>query len=570
MSQQRPNMFTTRIANVGPGQEVEVQLHYHQRVAYDRGKFSLRYPMTITPRYMPGNILPPGESNKTYHSTSDGWAQPTDQVPDADKISPYLYSGTAPARAGSNRVAISGTIDMGMPLVRLQAFSHELNVEREAQAYRFSLAGNTGLMDRDFVLSWRVPAAKEPQAAVFREFVAGHEYAMLMVLPPAVESQAVLPRRLLLVIDTSGSMGGASIRQARQSLKYALNQLRPGDEFNVVAFNTVPTTLFDQALPVSQHNIRRAHRFVDDLQAGGGTEMRAALQLALLQSNHRPDGQELSPWLRQVLFVTDGAVGNEQNLFKLIEQKLDESRFFAVGIGSAPNSWFVRKASELGRGVHRHIGSVEEVEVELRELFDVMGSTVSADIQLSWPNTAPPDMFPQKVPDLYAGQPLLVVARLTADTAIERRDITATGKVAGGKEWQRQIVYPRITDTSGESSGIASLWARGKIAHLLDEQRRGGNATESRPQILQLALQHKLLSPYTSFVAVEEEPIRPLEKGLKTRSVPNVRPAGQSSQAYAYPRTATRGPLSASLGIALLLVALLLISRRRNSRVFST
>ena len=297
-------------------------------------------------------------------------------------------------------------INLGLPLAAVEAPYHEIALSRQQAHYRVRLANDKVPMDRDFLLTWRPQAGSEPRAALFHERVGSQEYALLMVLPPDTALPAdgpALPRELIFVIDTSGSMGGSSIEQARASLAYGLGQLRPQDRFNIIEFDSRARALFPRAMEASRHYLARAAEFLRHLDAGGGTEMRSALELAL-PGPERGEEQRAER-LRQVVFITDGAVGNEVELFREIEQRLGGSRLFTVGIGSAPNSWFMRKAAQAGRGDQVMIGDILDVQDAMQRLFTRLSQTALADLEVNWPVAV--ETYPRAVPDLYPGEPLL-------------------------------------------------------------------------------------------------------------------------------------------------------------------
>lgn len=544
VEQERPNLFTTSVANIGPGEMVTVELDYVQTVEYDAGEFSLRFPMTITPRYIPGERLTEANTAATFAPAGDGWAFATDEVPDAARITPYQH----PAPAGEynivNPISIRVDIDAGLPLADVQSPWHDISVSRRGDQYHLELAGGPVSMSRDFELRWRPEAGREPQAALFTETVAGQHFALLMLLPPTqATEQEVLPRDMTFVIDTSGSMGGVSIEQARQGLLLALDRLRPGDRFNVIEFNSAPNALFMQSLPFSTQRLQQAKRFVSGLRAGGGTEMYPALSLALT-----PDEAE-SGHLRQVIFLTDGAVGNETALFRLIHEQLGNARLFTVGIGSAPNSHFMRRAAQFGRGTFTHIGSTVEVRQRMQALFSKLSSPVAGDLQVEWPDDTAVQAYPARLPDLYQGEPVMLAARLPGFNG----SVDISGRTAD-QNWRRELSLQQHR----QSPGIASIWARARIADLLDQKITGRPEEEVREDVLEVALSHKLVSPYTSFVAVEKSPSRPAAEALEKSALPNARPEGQSDQPYAWPSTATSSRWQLLLATLLMLFALLI------------
>ena len=366
-----------------------------------------------------------------------------------------------------------------------------------------------------------------------------------MLLPPVAAPMAV-PRELVFVIDTSGSMGGVSIEQARASVSRALRQLGPDDYFNIIEFNTGHRKLFASSLPATRHNVGRAREFVRQLSASGGTEMLPALREALSGQEELHAGR-----LRQVVFVTDGAVGNEVALFEEIAGHLGHARLFTVGIGSAPNGWFMRKAADFGRGTHTVIGDLSEVGPRMDALFEALAAPVATDIAVDWPTAA--DSWPERVPDLYRGEPLLLAVKFRGGAPAGT--VKVTGRL-GGQQWSRQITVDATAIR--DHPGVAALWARRRITALLDEKVLGRSEKAVRQDVLAVALPHQLLSPYTSFVAVEEVVSRPAGVGMDSRAVPNSPPRGQTPQQYAWPATATDAPLKIYFGSLCLFLALLI------------
>ncbi|MEP1596332.1 MAG: marine proteobacterial sortase target protein, partial [Halieaceae bacterium] len=564
VEQQRPNLFTNRVANIAPGESITVRLEYVQRVSFRAGKFSLRFPMTITPRYMPGAPLDTGthaeKGEPLLLSPSHGWAHATDQVPDAAEISPMQWPQPGSDRAPHNPIVVTASLDMGMPLAEVDSAYHELSLSRSKGRYDITLAAGVSEMDRGFVLNWQPVTGASPRAALFTEQVGDDYFGLLMVVPPILTNGTVPPREVVFVIDTSGSMGGVSIEQARASVSQALQQLRPEDRFNIIEFNSNHRSLFNAAVPASRHHVQRAQEFVRQLEASGGTEMLSALRAALKPTPYESRDQE-SAVLRQVVFVTDGAVGNELSLFEEIAASLGDTRLFTVGIGSAPNSWFMRKAADFGRGTHTHIGNLDEVAEKMGALFAQLASPAAVNLAIDWPQ--PVESWPERVPDLYLGEPV-VVAVSFGDTP-PTGELTVTGELAGS-DWNRTLaLYPPDQAANlNQHAGVASLWARQKITGLLDQKVLGRTDEQVRDDVLPVALRHQLLSPYTSFVAVEEVVSRPAAKGVNSKPVPNSRPRGQSPQSFAYPRTATTGPAKAYLGSLLLFIALMIRVMRQG------
>ena len=550
IEQERPNLFTNSVANIGPHEDIVIEIEYQQVLRYDTGEFRLRFPLAITPRYIPGTALPQNEEVSRF--SGDGWAMDTRQVPDASRITPPVWQG----KEKINPVSLTMHLNAGFPIAGLESPYHAI-VRDDSDVARgittITLGdtknGSDVFADRDFELRWRPAAGKAPRAALFREQIDTDNYYLLMVLPPQEDEQyeQILAREVTYIIDISGSMAGTSIRQAKQALQLALQRLPPGDLFNIIAFNSSTVQLFDHALPASQYNLKLAHTYVDSLEAHGGTEMYPALQAALQDQSGAN--------VRQVIFLTDGSVGNEAALFKLIHEHLGDSRLFTIGIGSAPNSYFMRKAAEFGRGTFTYIGDVNEVQKQMMALFRKLENPVMTGIAIDYGN-ASMEMYPSRLPDLYHGEPLVVAFKSNPDNY----RISLSGQ-RREQQWQSHIELARAV--SGK--GIGTLWARRKIAALMDAHHSGSEQNQIREQIINVALQHHLVSNYTSLVAVDVTPSRPGSEGLDSRAMPVNLPHGQVYEKIFghHARTATTARLNLALGTLLLLASLLLQRTRK-------
>src|ERR1700712_3665465 len=392
--QEQPNLFTNSVANIGPGETVLVQIEYQEPVQQSGNEFSLRVPMVVAPRYNPAPVV----QSVDFKADGGGWgAVKSDPVPDRDRISPEVLDPTT--NAPVNPTTITVHLQAGFPLGEVKSPHHPIKTEKaDASTSIIRLAEGAVPADRDFELSWKPAAEKAPSVGLFREHVGDADYLLAFVTPPSVEQaqQKPLPREVIFVIDNSGSMGGVLIIQAKASLIYALGRLQPGDRFNVIRFDHTMDVLFPSPVPADAAHLGQATSFVGGLQANGGTEMVPAMRAALSDNAGNGDAN----YVRQVVFLTDGAIGNEQQLFETISALRGRSRIFMVGIGSAPNTYLMTRAAELGRGTFTHIGSVEQVEERMRGLFAKLENPAVTNLTAKFSEAAA-DITPAAIPAVY-------------------------------------------------------------------------------------------------------------------------------------------------------------------------
>jgi Ca-activated chloride channel family protein len=508
--QERPNIFTNSVANIGPGETVLVQIEYQEQVQQTGNEFSLRLPMVVGPRYNPAPVV----QSVDFRPAGGGWgASQTDPVPDRDRISPVVLDPAT--NAPVNPTSITIRLEAGFPLGEVKSHHHPIKIESPDAGTRIiRLAEGVVPADRDFELTWKPAAEKAPSVGLFREHVGDSDYLLAFVTPPSVEQaeKKPLPREVIFVIDNSGSMGGVSIVQAKASLIYALGRLQPNDRFNVIRFDHTMDVLFPTPVPADREHLSQASSFVGALQANGGTEMVPAMRAALSDTTGGDANR-----VRQVVFLTDGAIGNEQQLFETISALRGRSRIFMVGIGSAPNTYLMTRAAELGRGAFTHIGSVEQVEERMRGLFAKLENPTVTNLTAKFSDAAA-DITPSAIPDLYRDEPLILAAKL---------DKLAGSVEIKGRIGDRPWVVTLPLANAAEGKGLSKLWARRKIADAeVARTMRQAEPDEADKTILALALEHQLVTRLTSLVAIDKTPSRPDGESLKVAELPINLPAG--------------------------------------------
>ena len=474
IEQERPNIFTNSVANIGPQEAIVVRIEYQETVKQEGGIYSLRFPLVVAPRYS-------RESNQAISVDFGGKPAPRDPVPDRDRIDPPVLD---PAKSPKiNPVTIQVKLNAGFVLGDVQSSYHRVALSRTGdETATLSLADENVPADKDFELTWSPKAAAVPQTALFRETVNGQDYLLAMVTPPTLEAQPkVLPRELVFVIDNSGSM----------------------------------ETLFDTVVEANPENLGIAKHFVTRLDAQGGTEMLPALKAA--SNDATPEDASR---LRQIVFLTDGAVGNEHQLFAEIAENLGRSRLFTVGIGSAPNSYFMARAAELGRGTFTRIGSDAQVLERMSALFAKLEKPVMIGLKADWPDGVTAETWPSSLPDLYAGEPVVLSAKIGAVSGELRLSGTFDGK-----PWTAALRLPDAVS----GVGVGKLWARSKIAALetsVYAPLGRLNATRVEKEIEAVALQHHLASSQTSLVAIDKSKSRPDGQSVASVDMPVNLPEG--------------------------------------------
>lgn len=541
LEQEKPNIFTSSVANIAPGEEIRVEIEYQQTLRYDQGRYSLRFPMVVGPRYFPA-----AEAKGA----------------DAARITTAVFR---PADDGvvRNPVTLRVDVQAGVPIAELKSPSHRIETgpcgETGCRAVLHDLHPSGTPANKDFVLNWTLAPGRVPAAAAIAELKDGRHYGLVMVVPTAQERPgSSIPREAIFVIDTSGSMQGASIAQAKEALGLAVRRLAPADRFNIIEFNSTARPLYPEARAASPENLEAAARWVRELRANGGTEMAKALDLAL-------DGKDTPGRIRQIVFLTDGAVGNEDQLFRMIRERLGDSRLFTVGIGSAPNSHFMSKAAQLGAGSFTYIGRIEEVKQKMDALFTKLESPVLKGVRIDWGGAVGVEAWPKQVPDLYAGEPVMVL--FSAEKLGGALTVSAT---AGDSPWLARVPVAPAEGTNA----LSVLWARERIGDLMDQMRdraRDGLPEEEiREAVLKLALDHQLVSRYTSLVAVDKTPARTAEALLQSAFLPTNRPEGWTMEGVGaemrgeLPRGATSARFDLLVGSLFLFLGMLLFRRSQR------
>jgi Ca-activated chloride channel family protein len=489
---ERPNLFRNQVANIGPRETVLISIEYQAPVRQLGGEFALRLPLVVGPRYVPPQTI-------TGPAAAD----------DAAAVTAPL---AAPALGKSlNPVSITVHLAPGFVPANVISPYHRVTVaEAGPTARTITLASGEEPADRDFELRWR-SASADPTVGLFHQTLNGEHYVMAAITPPAVAKIGKAPpREMVFVIDNSGSMGGDSMEAAKQSLVQALDTLRPEDRFNVIRFDDTMTQLFEHSTQASPDQIVLAKRFADGLEAAGGTEMLPALKAALVD-----DGT--GPAMRQVVFLTDGDLSNEREMMAEIAAHAGKSRVFMVGIGSAPNTYLMRRMGEAGRGTYTNIGKASEVNAKMTALLERLKTPAVRELTVTIEG-APLDLTPRRLPDLYAGEPLTLLGKGAGLSG----KLTINGLI-GDQPWSQTVDLA----TAQDSPAVGKLWANRRIAEV-EAERAAGQIEDAAADeaVAKLGLDYAIVTRRTSLVAVDETPSRPAGARLTREELPLLLPAG--------------------------------------------
>lgn len=535
LDQERPNIFTQSVANIPQGGTVKVKISYVEVLKYEAGVYEFVYPMVVGPRYIPGGII---------GKQAGGWSHDTDQVPDASRITPLtagVHSGVRGSRAGHD-ISLQVRLDAGVDIRDMKSLLHNVDVQHHSShSATVRLRNENEIPNRDFVLKYDVAGSRIEDALLTHSIARGRDdrgggdsvnpatrgfFSFILQPPDRVSDEDATPRELIFVLDTSGSMYGFPLEMAKKTMKRAIENMRPGDTFNFITFAGDTHVLFPQPVAATTANIRQAISFMEGQRGGGGTEMMKAIRTAL-GDNDRVTYSDCPPnaecairerpirnAVRVVCFMTDGYVGNDMAIIDEV-QKHPEARVFSFGIGTAVNRFLLDKMAEAGRGEAEFVTREEDAKPAADRFYERVHTPVLTDISIDWNGLPVTDVLPARPLDLFSAKPLVLTGRYTYPAS---GTIKLRGKRAG-RPFERQIKVT-LPGQESDNRSLAQLWARTKIHDLMSQDWNGLQNGNMRPAlqtaITQLGLDYRLMTQFTSFVAVEEQTV--VEDG-RTRTI---------------------------------------------------
>ncbi|HET6581936.1 MAG TPA: VIT domain-containing protein [Nannocystaceae bacterium] len=482
LEQERPNIFTQSLANLPPGATIEVEIHVVQPLAPTHGRYELALPTVVAPRFVPGR--PQGHAGT-------GMVADTDRVADASRITPPVVPH---GRRTCGDLHVEVAFDPGLPVGRIRSEAHRIRTSTVGDATTVELDEEFALLNRDFVLSWERGDA-QPRAMMLTEQVGDERFFSLTIEPPDLVAPKDTPaRELVFVLDASGSMSGEPIALAKTTMVRFLKGMRPGDAFQVVRFSDEASGLGEALVPASDANVAKAIAYVEGLDTEGGTVMTAGIEAAL----GFPHDEKR---VRFVVFLTDGFIGNEADVLNLVDIQMGEARLFSIGIGSSVNRYLLDAMARVGRGDVAYANLAEDPAPIVDRLYSQLDRPAITDVVVDFGGTQVDDLVPARIPDLLVDRPVAVFGRL--ESAI-RGDVLVHGR-RGGKPVTLRVPVRKLVQK--EASGLASTWARQRIAELLLDsdylRGRGRAARRIETSVIDLSLKHQVLTELTAFVAVD-------------------------------------------------------------------
>ncbi|OKH13192.1 protein kinase domain-containing protein [[Limnothrix rosea] IAM M-220] len=503
LEQERDNIFTQSLANILPGEEIEVTIRYSNSLKFEGEDYEFIFPMVVAPRYGDGNI---------QASSIGGLAQ--------QKNVPQSRSG--------QDINVNLEIDAGVPIQNLTSPTHEIKTQALSGSTAISLANNDEIPNKDLIVRYQVTGKETQSTMLAQADQRGGHFATYLI--PAVEYQTeeVVPKDVVFLMDTSGSQRGAAIAQSKALMQHFIQGLNPQDTFTIIDFSSVTKKLSEQPLANTEENRKKALNYVSEINAGGGTELMNGIN-EVVNFPETEDGR-----LRTIVLLTDGLIGDDRTIVGMIENQLKPgNRIFTFGVGHSTNHFLINRLAEVGRGESEIIPEQDDPQEVVAEFFEEIENPVLTNVEVSWVGGGDrPEIYPEHMPDLYDNQPLVIHGR-KGDR--QNGQLKITGTMAGGKPYEK--VFDVNFDQVQGNGAIAQLWGRAKIKEYMNDMY-WMETTEGVNTVTETALDYRLVSDYTSFVAVSDEVRVNPDAQTFTEEVPLETPEGLELETTASPNIA--------------------------------
>ncbi|HLO47149.1 MAG TPA: VIT domain-containing protein [Kamptonema sp.] len=582
LEQERDNIFTQSLANIKPGEQIEVTIRYTDSLNFVGGDYEFVFPMVVGPRYIPGTRIsnppnPPYQGGLSDtplpRGLSDtplprglsepplprGLSEPplpraeptspplprgaggvnTDRVPDASRINPPIIP---PNTRSGHDIGVSVEIDAGLPISNVRSTSHKIQTLISGNTVSVQLANSDTIPNKDLILRYRV-AKDNTQATVLTQAdKRGGHFAVYLIPALAYKTNEIVPKDVVFLMDTSGSQQGEPLVKSKELMRRFIKGLNPNDTFTIIDFANTAQALSLAPLANTVENRQKALTYIEQLQANGGTELLNGIQTVM----NFPAAE--SGRLRSVVLITDGYIGNENEVLSQVQRSLKPgNRLYSFGVGSSVNRFLLNRLAEVGRGTSVVIRQDESTQEVVEKFLEEINNPVLTNIEIIWEGGGEkPEIYPAIAPDLFANQPLVLFGR-KSDRASGK--VRISGTIAGGKSYEKTMpvnfagaLVTRQRESNPPSAiadfgnpAIAQLWGRSRIKELMN-QMFGGETKSLVDAVTNTALAYRLLSQYTAFVAVSEE-VRVDPDGTRHHvQVPVELPQGVSYDAVVEPQ----------------------------------
>ncbi|MEO2013417.1 MAG: VIT domain-containing protein [Fuerstiella sp.] len=478
MTQERPNIFTQKVANIEPGKKIDIRIRYFNTLRYDDGAYEFVFPMVVGPRFNPPAMT------EGIGAVARGGQGASGQKTEVQYLAPNERSG--------HDVSLSLNIAAGVDIEDVLSVNHAVDVQEICESQRrVTLSSRDSIPNRDFVLRYKVAGDQIKTAMLTHEDEHG-KYFTMMLYPPADLAQVQRsPMEMVFVLDCSGSMRGTPITQAKAAITCALQSLTPRDSFQIIRFSNNASQLGPAPVLATEANIQRGLKYVASLNGTGGTHMIEGIKAAL-------DFPHDEGRFRLVSFMTDGYIGNEQQIMSTIHDKIGASRIFSFGVGSSPNRFLMDRMAIIGRGAVAYLSLNDNATTIMGRFHEQISHPAMTDLSIDFGNMDVSNVYPQRLPDLIVGRPVVITGRFRG----EPDTVSVTGRV--DMEATSFTVSLDEEDASKDHKGIAAVWARLKIKDMINYASHAPEAAgEIREAVTQTALTYNLMSSFTAFVAVD-------------------------------------------------------------------
>jgi Ca-activated chloride channel homolog len=514
LDQERPNIFTQSVTNIPPNGTVQIKLSVLELLKYEAGTYEFAFPLVVGPRYIPGNPTSAGDHGAMPNS---------DQVPDASRISPPVAGVHTDDPTAGHDVSMEVNLAAGVPVGDVESTSHKIFADRTgADSYHVTLADQAVPPNKDFILKYKVAGVGISNAILTHADKTGGYFTLILQPPDRPQEKALVPRQLIFVVDTSGSMWGFPLEMAKKTVQRALDNLRKDETFNLITFSGDTRILFPEPVPATPENVAKAKQVLAGAYGSGGTEMMKAIRTALGDDAGADKPMEADP-IRVVCFMTDGYVGNDADIIAEIKKHSD-ARVFSFGIGTAVNRFLLTKMAEEGHGDVEFVTAPGEAQAAADRFYERVHSPVLTNIAIDWHGLPVTEVYPQNVRDLFSAKPVIITGRYSGSPSGK---ITIKGYEGTG-DYSRTIPVD-FSSTDASNAALEKIWARHKVEDLMSQDWNGIQSGNSKykAEIIQVGLEHSLATQYTSFVAVEERTVVSDGKPVKVE-VPVELPEGVS------------------------------------------